>query len=348
MSLGFVMLDLGGTALLPEEAERLAHPAVGGVILFSRNYESPEQLQVLCREIHARRKPPLLIAVDQEGGRVQRFRDGFTRLPPLTWFGELRRQGPEKADRAAQRVGWLMASELRACGVDFSFGPVLDLGSGVSQVIGDRAFDARPAVVAELARAWIKGVHAAGMAVVAKHFPGHGSVAADSHLALPVDERRYEDIMMDDMLPFQRMIDYGIEAIMPAHVVYSQVDARPAGFSRFWLREVLRNRLGFQGAVFSDDLSMAAADAGGDYGERARAALDAGCDMVLVCNNPAAADQVLGALSGYDEPASHVRMLRMHGRAEVARARLHQDPVWQEAIHILAAFEEAPALSLDL
>ena len=348
MSLGFVMLDIAGTALLPDEADRLIHPAVGGVILFSRNYESPEQLQALCREIHALRKPPLLIAVDQEGGRVQRFRDGFTRLPPLAWFGELRRRGAEQAAQAAQRVGWLMASELRACGVDFSFGPVLDLGCGVSQVIGDRAFDARPLVVAELARAWIRGVHAAGMAVVAKHFPGHGSVAADSHLALPLDERRYEDIMMDDMLPFQRMIDYGIEAVMPAHVVYTQVDARPAGFSRFWLREVLRKRLGFQGAVFSDDLSMAAADAGGDYGERARAALDAGCDVVLVCNNPEGANQVLGALSGYDEPASHVRMLRMHGRAEVARAQLHQDPAWQEAIQILAAFDEAPSLSLDL
>jgi len=346
MSLGPVMFDIQGIELLPEEAERLRHPAAGGVILFARNFQSPEQLAELTRQIHGVRQPRLLIAVDQEGGRVQRFREGFTRLPPASWFGQLYKSSAARALHASQRVGWLMARELRAEGVDFSFAPVLDLDRGVSEVIGDRAFETRPAVVAELARAWTKGVHDAGMAAVGKHFPGHGSVAEDSHLALPVDDRRFEDIWMEDIVPFQRMIDYGLEAVMPAHVVYRRVDERPAGFSRFWLREVLRRRLGFQGVVFSDDLSMAAADAAGDYRTRARAALEAGCDMVLVCNNPDAAAQVLEELGDHDDPAAHLRMLRMHGRHSVSRGDLHLDTLWQEAVKIVASYDETPSLSL--
>lgn len=346
MSLGPVMCDIRGVELLPEEAEQLCHPAAGGVILFSRNFDSPEQLARLALRIHELRQPRLLLAVDQEGGRVQRFREGFTRLPPAGWFGQLYQSNATHALRAAQRVGWLMARELRAHGVDFSFAPVLDLDRGVSEVIGDRAFAKRPTVVAELAHAWTKGVHDAGMSAVGKHFPGHGGVAADSHLALPVDERRLEDIWMEDIVPFRRMVDVGLEAVMPAHVVYRRVDERPAGFSRFWLQEVLRRRMGFQGVVFSDDLSMTAADAAGDYPARARAALEAGCDMVLVCNNPAAAAEVLDELSGYDEPAAHVRMLRMHGRSPLSRADLHLDPLWQEAVRIVASYDETPALSL--
>jgi len=340
------MCDIQGTELLPEEAERLRHPAAGGLILFARNFESPEQLAELTRRIHGLRQPALLIAVDQEGGRVQRFREGFTRLPPAGWFGQLYKSSPAHALHAAQRIGRLMARELRAQGVDFSFAPVLDLDKGVSQVIGDRAFADRPVVVAELCHAWARGVHSAGMAVVGKHFPGHGSVTEDSHLSLPVDDRRFEDIWMEDLVPFQRMIDYGLEAVMPAHVVYARVDRRPAGFSRFWLQEVLRKRLGFQGVVFSDDLSMAAAEAAGDYPGRARAALEAGCDMVLVCNNPPAAAEVLEELTDHDEPAGHVRMLRMHGRSTVSRADLHLDPLWQEAVKIVASYDETPSLSL--
>lgn len=348
MSLGPVMLDLAGVEITPQEREMLKHPATGGVILFSRNFETIEQLHRLTREIHKLREPRLLIAVDQEGGRVQRFRDGFTRLPPAAWFGQLYAANPAHGKRVAEKAGWLMATELRSVGIDFSFAPVLDLGCGVSQVIGDRAFATRPTDVAELAHAWLMGAHAAGMAGVGKHFPGHGNVAEDSHYALPVDHRRFEDLIMGDILPFERMIHYGLEAIMPAHVVYERVDSRLACFSRYWLQQVLRERLQFQGVIFSDDLSMAAADILGDLPERASAALEGGCDMVLVCNDPAGAAKVLEALEGHEDPAAHVRLLRMHGRHRVDHAQMRLDPNWREAINALAAFEESSSLSLDL
>ncbi len=348
MTNGPVMLDLAGPELAPEERELLQHPAVGGVILFSRNYHDPEQLERLTAAIHAARRPALLIAVDQEGGRVQRFRDGFTRLPPTAWFGELHDHNPKHAFDVARQVGWLMASELRAAGVDFSFAPVLDRDRGISAVIGDRAFHEGAGTVAELAHSWMRGVHEAGMAAVGKHFPGHGSVAEDSHTDLPIDRRRFEDILMDDLLPFERMIYYGLEAIMPAHVIYEQVDPKAASFSRFWLQEVLRGRLEFQGVVFSDDLNMQAAGVAGGFGDRARAALEAGCDTVLVCNNRTGAESVLDELKGYDRPASHVRLMRMHGRHPVTRAELHEDPRWQAAVRAVAQYEESPSLSLDL
>ena len=348
MTNGPVMLDLAGPELASEERELLKHPAVGGVILFSRNYQNPEQLERLTAAIHAVRQPALLIAVDQEGGRVQRFREGFTRLPPASWFGALHDHNPKHAHDVIQQVGWLMAAELRAAGVDFSFAPVLDRGRGISAVIGDRAFHERSATVAELAHSWMRGVHEAGMAAVGKHFPGHGSVAEDSHTDLPVDRRRFEDILMDDLLPFERMIHYGLEAIMPAHVIYEQVDAQAAGFSRFWLHEVLRGRLEFQGVVFSDDLNMQAAGVAGGFGDRARLALAAGCDMVLVCNNRPGAEAVLDELTGYDQPASHVRVMRMHGRHPVKRAELHENPQWQTAVRAVAGYEESPSLSLNL
>ncbi|MCW8908682.1 MAG: beta-N-acetylhexosaminidase [Sedimenticola sp.] len=348
MSHGPVMLDLQGPALTDEERALLNHPAAGGVILFSRNYQSPQQLEGLVSEIHALRSPPLLVAVDQEGGRVQRFRDGFTRLPPAAWFGQLGRQNGKRARAVAQKIGWLMAAELRSVGVDFSFAPVLDVNFGVSQVIGDRAFDHRPVVVAELAHAWMQGVHEAGMAAVGKHFPGHGGVSADSHCELPVDLRPLGDLMMEDLLPFQRMIDYGMEGIMPAHVIYRQVDPALAGFSRYWLQEVLRKQLGFQGVIFSDDLTMAAAEEGGDFAQRARHALDAGCDMVLVCNNPIGAAEVLDSLVDYRDPAAQMRIIRMHGRRAQRREKLHLDPRWKEAVEIIARYEENPSLDLDL
>ena len=348
MSHGPLMLDLSGTEMSPEEREMLMHPAAGGVILFSRNYSSPQQLQSLTAQIHALREPSLLIAVDQEGGRVQRFRDGFTRLPPAAWFGQLYAASPRRAMQLSQTGAWLMAIELRAVGVDFSFAPVLDLNRGISRVIGERAFHSQPAVVAELAHAWMRGAHAAGMAAVGKHFPGHGGVEEDSHEELPVDRRRPEDVMMEDLLPFQRMIDDGIEAIMPAHVIYQGASADLAGFSRYWLSDILRDRLGFQGVVFSDDLTMTAAGQAGGYPERARAALDAGCNMILVCNNPAGAALVLEELSDYSDPAAQMRLIRMHGRKPVNREQMHLDPRWREAVEAISEYEDSPVLDLDL
>lgn len=347
MSLGPVMLDLEGVELTATEYELLQHPSVGGVILFSRNYQSPEQLYELTAAIHQLREPNLLIAVDQEGGRVQRFREGFSQLPPAAWFGQLYQNSARHAKEVTQQIAWLMASELRSQGVDFSFAPVLDLGLGISQVIGDRAFHQKPTVVAALAHAWVCGAREAGMASVGKHFPGHGGVEEDSHHALPVDKRRYEDIQMDDLLPFERMIEYGLEAIMPAHVIYEQVAPDLAGFSPFWLQTVLRGRLNFQGVIFSDDLGMAATEGQGGFSERAQAAISAGCDMVLVCNNRLAAEQVIERLSDYSNPVAQLRLLRMHGRQARDRSALHLDPRWKRAMEVLAAYDQSNALSLN-
>jgi beta-N-acetylhexosaminidase len=342
------MLDLEGTALTGEEREILRHPAVGGVILFARNYEGPEQLAGLVREIHGVRDPHLLVAVDQEGGRVQRFRDGFTRLPPAAAFGALNHRDAARARRAARAVGWLMAAELRAAGVDFSFAPVLDLDRGLCAAIGDRAFAGGINAVSDLAAAWAEGVREAGMPAVGKHFPGHGGVAADSHHELPSDARTFADLQLEDLVPFERLIRRGLEAVMPAHVVYPEVDPAPAGFSPFWLRTVLRGRLGFQGMIFSDDLNMAAAAAGGGYGERARAARAAGCDLLLICNNRLGALAVIEAVELTEDPAFHLRCVRMHGRGGVPRERLHLDPRWQAGLREVAALEGAHSLDLDL
>ncbi|MCU7884085.1 MAG: beta-N-acetylhexosaminidase [Candidatus Thiodiazotropha sp. (ex Lucinoma annulata)] len=348
MSLGPVMLDLEKTSISEDEERLLSHPAVGGVILFSRNFESQAQLTALCADIHAIRTPHLLIAVDHEGGRVQRFREGFTPLPAAAWYGDHYLKQPDQGLKLAEQGGWLMASELRACGVDFSFAPVLDLGLGISEVIGDRAFSQDAEVVARLAQAWMQGSHSAGMAVVGKHFPGHGAVEADSHLALPVDQRRFEDLEMEDLRPFERMINAGMEAIMPAHVIYSHIDKDLAGFSPFWLGNVLRKQLGFQGVIFSDDLNMAAAKEAGGHADCASAALSAGCDMVLVCNNRPAAIEVLDQLKDYNDPAAHVRLVRMHGRKQKTLQQLHFDPRWKSAVHRLSVAPEEASLDLDL
>lgn len=342
------MLDLEGETLKPDEIRLLQHPAVGGVILFSRNYSSREQLTALCDAIHRVRSPHLLIAVDHEGGRVQRFREGFTHLPPAAWYGEHYCRNNAQGLRLVEEGGWLMAAELRACGVDFSFAPVLDVAHGVSQVIGDRAFSKDPDLVGRLAHAWMKGCHSAGMAVVGKHFPGHGGVEADSHTALPVDGRRFEDLELEDLRPFDHMIRAGMEAVMPAHVIYERIDSRLAGFSEFWLRKVLRGQLGFQGVIFSDDLNMAAADAAGSYAARASAALEAGCDMVLICNNRPAALEIVGHLRDYDDPATHVRLVRMHGRRPASLQALHMDPRWKSAVKKLSYDTDMDSLSLNL
>ncbi|WP_354671194.1 beta-N-acetylhexosaminidase [Thiohalobacter sp. IOR34] len=348
MVLGPLMIDLQGTELTAAERERLLRPEVGGVILFSRNYESPRQLQALVESIHRLRDPHLLVAVDQEGGRVQRFRDGFTRLPPVAELGLAYDQDRRAALRLAETSGWLMAAELRAVGVDFSFAPVLDLAYGRSAVIGDRAFHRRPEAVAELAAAYQRGMQRAGMQAVGKHFPGHGAVSEDSHLALPVDTRSYADIRLADLLPFERLIHQGLAGVMAAHVVYEAVDPRAAGFSAFWLREVLRDELGFQGVIFSDDLSMVAAEVAGDPVRRAKAALAAGCDMVLVCNQPQAAEAVLDALQGHDDPAAHLRLVRMHGRGQTDWETLRASRAWREAVEAVRGYDVDPLLDMDM
>lgn len=348
MSLGPVMMDLKSTHMSEEEKEMLLHPLVGGVILFTRNYESPRQISELVSQIHQLRTPHLLVAVDHEGGRVQRFRDGFVQLPPMAQLGALYEQDPKKADAMAQTCGWLMAIELRAVGVDFSFAPVLDMDRNVSDVIGDRALHKDPAKIAILAQAYQRGMNQAGMAATGKHFPGHGAVKADSHVDFPVDRRQLADIEMDDMVPFERMIKNGLAGIMPAHVIYDQVDSQPAGFSKFWLQEVLRKRLGFQGVIFSDDLSMEAASVAGDVVARTQAAMGAGCDMALVCNDTEAAAKVLDGLGEYNEPVAHIRLVRMHGRLNVKWDKLHKDPQWHKAVAAVDQFAAGDTLELEL
>jgi len=297
MNPGVVMLDLSGTRLAAGEKEILRHPSTGGVILFARNFESPRQLRALTNDIRAER-PGLLIAVDHEGGRVQRFHEGFTRIPPMRVLGERWDTDAGEARALAEAIGYVIAVELRTHGVDFSFAPVLDVDFGTSGVIGDRAFSDEPTVVAALARAFVSGMTAGGAASVGKHFPGHGYVKADSHVDVPVDTRKLREIEANDLQPYEELIAAGLAGVMPAHVIYPEVDDRPAGYSRVWLQEILRGRLGFEGMIFSDDLSMEGASVAGGPAERARAAIEAGCDMVLLCNAPQAVGGVLEALAG--------------------------------------------------
>ena len=333
MTLGPVMLDVVGKELTAEDIKRLQHPLVGGVILFSRNFESPAQLKTLTASIHAVRQPPLLISVDHEGGRVQRFKEGFTKIPPMREFGKVWDDNPKKAKELAEDAGWILAAELRAHGVDFSFTPVLDMDYGESQVIGNRAFHVKAQAIHELAYALMHGLKHGGMPAVGKHFPGHGYVVADSHVAIPVDERDFDEIAQNDMQPFRQMIDDGIQAIMPAHVIYPKVDEKPAGFSSRWLQKVLRERLGFDGVIFSDDLSMEGAGVAGDVTARALAALNAGCDMVLLCNQPDKADELLANLKWDMTGASRARLARMHGgRSPKDMDHLHEDAEFVAAV----------------
>ena len=348
MSVGPIMLDIDGVELTAEDKEVLQHPLVGGVILFTRNYQSMAQLESLVKAIHALRSPRLLIAVDHEGGRVQRFREGFSRIPAMARFGEVYEKDQKKARSLCQLCGWMMAIELRAVDIDFSFAPVLDLDYGVSSVIGDRAFHSRPEVVSDLTHAFISGMHEAGMAATGKHFPGHGAIEADSHVAMPVDHRQYDEIYSKDIAPFRALIKKDLAAIMPAHVIYDQVDPHPAGFSEFWLKEVLRRRLNFQGVIFSDDLDMKGASVVGEnYADRARAALDAGCDMALVCNNRQGALQVLYGLQPHDDPVSHVRLARMHGRHPMNWDKLRNNVRWRSASEALQRYQDDPTMELD-
>jgi beta-N-acetylhexosaminidase len=311
---GPVMLDLEGRSLTVRDRRRLLHPLTGGVILFTRNYESPEQIAALTSEIRALRDPPLLITVDHEGGRVQRFRTGFTRLPPMRMLGEIWDTDPVRARRLASDAGYVLAAELLACGVDLSFTPVLDLDYRKSEVIGDRALHSQPPGICDLAAALLDGLAEAGMSACGKHFPGHGYVAADSHVDVPVDHRGFAELAAADLVPFRNMIQHGLSSIMPAHVIYPSIDPHPAGFSAFWLGKVLRGDMGFQGLIFSDDLSMEGASVAGGILDRAYAALNAGCDVVLVCNRPDSADELLSGLDYRISEASLARLANLRGR----------------------------------
>lgn len=319
-SIGPVMIDVEGLTLTPAEKQKINHPNTGAVILFSRNYSSPEQIAKLIKEIRLARHGDILIAVDQEGGRVQRFQSGFTRLPPAAAFA----QSPELAESA----GWLMAAELLAVGVDFSFAPVLDIDCGISEIIGNRSFSQDPLLATELASHFTKGMRAAGMAATGKHFPGHGAVALDSHLTLPVDNRDLQTLREKDIQPFKQLIAEGLEAIMPAHVVYPQVDSLPAGFSKQWIQNVLRKELNFNGTVFSDDLSMEGAATMGDFSQRALVAMEAGCDMVLVCNNATAAEEVLNSIPVTENATREQRLKAMRGNPQFSRDQLMETDKW--------------------
>jgi len=323
--MGPVMLDLHGCELDAEEKELLDHPGVGGVILFGRNYHDPAQLAALVAAIRQHGRQPLLIGVDHEGGRVQRFRDGFSRLPPMGALARL--ASAEMRARLAKTCGWLMAAELLAMDIDVSFAPVLDLDRG-SEVIGDRSFNEDPELVVELAGAFIDGMHEAGMKATGKHFPGHGSVRADSHKESPRDPRSLAELEQADLVPFRRLIQAGkLDAIMPAHVIYSAIDPQPAGFSPFWLKTMLRQQLGFQGVIFSDDLTMEGAAVVGGYPERARAAQAAGCDMLLACNHRAGAVAILDSLKALAPCAAMALRKGPCG----SRRQLEASSRWREA-----------------
>lgn len=319
-SFGPVMIDVEGFTLTQSEKQQINHPNTGAVILFSRNYSSPAQVTRLIEEIRDARHGEILIAVDQEGGRVQRFQTGFTRLPPVADFS----QAPELAEPA----GWLMAAELLSLGVDFSFAPVLDVDCGISEIIGNRSFSQDPSLASELASSFRKGMNTAGMAATGKHFPGHGAVALDSHLALPVDERDLQTIREKDIQPFRQLISEGLEAIMPAHVVYPQIDSLPAGFSKKWIKDILRTELKFNGVVFSDDLSMEGAASIGNFSQRAKLALEAGCDMVLVCNNPTAAEEVLANIPVTQSDIREQRLSTMLGKFQLSNEQLINTDKW--------------------
>ncbi len=344
MTLGPLMVDVPGKSLLPEDRDILEHPLVGSVILFSRNYENVAQVTQLVDEIRALRRPPLLIAVDHEGGRVQRFREGFTRLPPLRALGREYNRDKHQVRDLARQVGWLLAAELRVIGVDIAFAPVVDLDYGVSEIIGDRSAHKNAEAVCVVTAGVMAGMREAGMAATAKHFPGHGAVVADSHIALPTDRREFADLD-NDLKPYRYLIANGLPSIMAAHVVFPEVDELPASLSRRWITQILRKELDFRGAVFADDLSMAGAAAFGDIVQRARLAYDAGCDVLPVCNDRASVIKVLDSDAVQLEPVRALRLARLHGRGastEQARAQLRDSAQWQRCAATVAALMQAP------
>jgi beta-N-acetylhexosaminidase len=346
MTLGPLMVDVAGFELTDEDRRILAHPLVGAVILFTRNFASYEQLEALVRDIRAVRNPPLLVTVDHEGGRVQRFRQEFTVLPPQRAIGHAYDLDPEAGRRLAWQCGWLLAAELRSIGIDLSFAPCIDLDYGVSEVIGDRAYHRDAEVVSRLAVACMQGMRTAGMAATAKHFPGHGAVVADSHKALPIDRRPLSELA-DELLPYRRMIANGLTSVMVAHVLFPEVDAAPAGFSARWIQQELRWGLGFTGAVFSDDLSMGGAAFAGTVPERARRAIEAGCDLLPICNDRPAVLATLAELEGAADPLSQVRLVRLHGRPMPGREQLRRTAQWAECQRAIDHCRDAPSLQLN-
>ncbi|HTQ36454.1 MAG TPA: beta-N-acetylhexosaminidase [Steroidobacteraceae bacterium] len=346
MSLGPLMVDVAGTSLTPEDRQVLCHPLVGSVILFTRNYRDPEQLAALVADIRSLRAPPLLVAVDHEGGRVQRFRAGFSVLPPARRIGQEYDLDARQGLAMARLLAWLMAAELRAAGVDFSFAPCVDLDYGASTIIGDRAYHADAAIVARLALATMGGMREAGMAATAKHFPGHGAVVADSHLALPVDRRELAD-MAADLAPYRQLIPNELAAVMMAHVLFPAVDRVPASFSRRWVGDILRGELDFRGVVFADDLTMEGAVAMGGVVARAEAALAAGCDVLPVCNRRDSVIALLDGLKSQPGPASQMRLLRMRGKEAPGRQELMASKKYQQARECLARCERPPELVLS-
>ena len=351
MTLGCLMVDVAGRSLLPEDRDVLEHPLVGGVILFTRNYDGPAQLAALVAEIRALRRPPLLVAVDHEGGRVQRFRPGFTLLPPMRRLGREYDLDRASGRALAREAGWLIGAELRSVGIDLAFTPVVDLDYGVNEAIGDRAFHASAAAVAELGLALMGGLREAGMAATAKHFPGHGAVVLDSHVALPVDRREFVDLDAE-LTPYRRLFANGLASVMTAHVVFEAVDSLPASLSRRWVTGVLRGELDFKGAVFTDDLSMAGAAAFGGVVERSRLALEAGADMLLLCNSRTSVHQVLDGLGVVPSPVSAIRVARLHGQGPApavdAYSTLRGGERWQLASARLERARDArPELRLE-
>lgn len=341
MDLGPVIFDLIGTQLTQEERTLLKHPHIGGVILFARNYESPEQVIDLVSQIREER-PKALVMVDQEGGRVQRFKEGFTRLPSLRLLGQLLDTNPDAADEVlnfAYQLGVVMASEIKSTGIDFSLAPVVDLDKGLNDVIGERAFHEKPDIVTELARAYIQGMEKAGMLSTIKHYPGHGSVTLDSHHDLPFDDRTEQEIA-NDLKPFKALVkEPNVKAVLPAHIVYKQLDENPACFSSYWLKEVLRAQLQFKGAIISDDLSMGAVTTMGSYTDRVQRALDAGCDLVLVCNDRGGVKEVLKSLEYELEDDSLSRIHELSSAQTPAYSDLSKNVIWQKAKEGLNKFE---------
>ena len=331
--LGPLMLDLEGLALTGEESTLLKNPLIGGVILFARNFESRDQVQLLVNEIRSIRQS-LLVCVDQEGGRVQRFRDGFTRIPPMQQLGGKLLKGETGAEQLLRDCGWLMASEVLSCGVDFSFAPVLDIDRDSCEVIADRSFADDPELVIKAAGYFVEGMHEAGMASTGKHFPGHGGVRADSHLETPYDERTLDEIRRRDIRPFEAL-SASLDAVMPAHIVFPNIDDRAVGFSEFWLQDILRQEMGYEGVIFSDDLSMKGADVAGGYADKARCALESGCDMVLVCNDRSGALEVLEYLEKATFKPSE-RLGRMAMRKRPEWADLKANPRWLATVEQLA------------
>lgn len=340
------MVDVAGLELTAEDREILRHPLVGSVILFTRNYAGLAQLEHLVADIHAVRDPPLIIAVDHEGGRVQRFRTGFTPLPPARFIGRQYDMDPKLGSDMARDCGWVLAAELRAAGIDLSFAPVVDLDYEMSEVIADRAYHRDADAVGALASACMAGMREAGMAAVAKHFPGHGAVVADSHVSLPVDRRELADLE-PELRPYRRLIANGLPAVMVAHIVFPAVDPHPASLSARWVGGVLRGELNFHGVVFTDDLNMGGAAVAGEMTERARLALAAGCDVLPVCNNRPAVHRLLETLGDVINPASQARLVRLHGRSAQTQAGLRASPRWRQLNERICRSVQPPALDLS-